>query len=157
MNQNNSNKFFNDSTNTASGKPKFMPPQKRVQQDQPDQPTTTTETQQKTFDKPYGNENRNEPQREYKTFSQQQKPYNNQRSNYGQNSNYSSNAYQPQKHYGHGFHNQSHSHSHHQSHSVDPTTGHHSHGKEETQNSRFSGSFFGRQIIYFLNLVKTLF
>jgi len=148
MNQTNqsSNKYFNDSTNTASGKPKFLPPQKRFQQDQTDQ---GTENQPKVVEKTFTNENKNESQREFKSFTQQ-KTYNAPKSNFNPNSNYKSRDFHPQQHYGqhHGFHNQgSYSH-HHQSHSVDPTTSHH-HTRDENQSSRFSGSFFGRQITSF--------
>lgn len=141
-----SNKFFNDSSNTSTGKPKFMPPQKRQEL------VTGPET---TFsDAPVEKENKNDYRRDFKSDfrPQTQQNYQNPRSNFAPSGGYGYSNQQQQSNFGHynHHHHSHHQHSHqHQSHSVDPTQNHHysqSYSRDDNQGGRKygGGSLFGR-------------
>lgn len=135
-----SNKFFNDSSNTSTGRPKFMPPQKRQELDAP--PTSTFSEQ------PVEKENKNEYKRDFKSDfrPQTQQNYQNPRSNFAPSGgNYGNNPYnnQQRSNYGHYNHHSQHSHSHqHQSHSLDPTQSHY-HGQSYSRDDNQGGKKFG--------------
>jgi ATP-dependent RNA helicase DDX3X len=140
-----SNKFFNDSSNTSTGKPKFMPPQKRQELVPGDSAFE---------ERPVEKENKNDYRREFKNDfrPQTQQNYQGNRSNFGQQGqgNFGNKPYggQQQGGYGHYNHHSHHQHSHqHQSHSVDPTQGHHSqsYARDDNQGGKkYGGSLFGR-------------
>jgi len=122
-----------------------MPPQKR-------QELVTPESGFE--ERPVEKENKNEYRREFKNDfrPQTQQNYQNPRSNFGgQQGGFGNKPYggqQQQGGYGHYNHHSHHQHSHqHQSHSVDPTQGHHSQSYNRDDNQggkKYGGSLFGR-------------
>ncbi len=136
------NKYFNQSANTAEGRPKFLPPQKRVQPEEETQ-NNSTQPQSQPVEKIRSNENQFEKkdnyQRDYQPNYQQNSHFHSKQQ-FKQNSYY--NNQRPQYSGQNNYHNQHYTT--HQSHSVDPKVGNQDNYSNSQNEKRLAGSFFGR-------------